>query len=180
MSTKKGAFSGIRIVETKPDPSPPQRRKSSDFVQDLDVGEDYSNPYIKRHKGDASNSEEINNLCEKSIKAFMSGNIEKFKELSKELLYAKSKQAVIHIDDSLQPDLHRVFLEIIFDGKKNLNDLLELEQDLENEEMLEPERKAKLVEKSDIRGDFIKEKEESAAKFRDEITIRQFKKDQQV
>ena len=58
--------------------------------------------------------------------------------------------------------------------------MLELEQDLENEEMVEPQKKTKLVEASDIRADYIKEKEESAAGFKGAVSIKEIRNEQRV
>ena len=103
---KKGAFKGIKIQEALSQPAqevfrPPEFEANP-------VPEDDTNPYFKRHKGEEEYSDQLSKLCDKSIKSFLSGNIENFQDYHKELIYLKSKQPVIYLDDTHQPEIHRV------------------------------------------------------------------------
>eukprot|EP00826_Nyctotherus_ovalis_P059719 TRINITY_DN8332_c0_g1_i14.p2 TRINITY_DN8332_c0_g1~~TRINITY_DN8332_c0_g1_i14.p2 ORF type:complete len:183 (+),score=61.72 TRINITY_DN8332_c0_g1_i14:131-679(+) len=152
----KGAFKGIKVNKGSSKP----QEKPREFEVNANAEED-KNPYFKAHANLESDSERIERHCNRAIKAFLSNDINKFKECRRELLFIQSRQPAIYVSNSREPDIHRVLFP---SHKKNLGDLLEMERDLELDEDLEP-AKVKATE-NDIREDFVREKQESAVRFK--------------
>ena len=107
MNKKKSAFSGIKIEPAVPVSPSMIPKEPTKFESNPDPESD-RNPYLRRQRGDEGISDQISKLCEKSVKAFLAHDLDKFKDFQKELIYLRSKQAVIYIDDTHQPDIHRV------------------------------------------------------------------------
>jgi hypothetical protein len=105
----KEAFKGIKVNKS----SGKSEEKPREFEVNQNSEED-KNPYFKTNAVLESDSERIERYCNKAIKAFFANDINKFKEYHRELLFVQSKQPVIYVSNTEEPDIHRVlFLHIV-------------------------------------------------------------------
>jgi len=99
----KGAFKGIKVNKV----SSKSQEKSREFETNKNPEED-KNPYFKTDAVLESDSERIERYCNKAIKAFFANDLSKFKDCHRELLFIQSKQPVIYVRNTKEPDIHRV------------------------------------------------------------------------
>ena len=104
-----GAFKGIKVSKAKSEEYQSVEAKPVTSIEPLKAKKEEVNPYVKRVRTEEDNSEQLKKLCDKAIKAFMQFDKEKFVEHKKELIYLRSKQAIIRMaDESQGRDIKRV------------------------------------------------------------------------
>ncbi len=114
MSKKPGgAFRGIKIEKVEsPKPEKKTEKKLMDILDMQDqAGEVEKYAHIKKPHHLGNNAEEVAKVCDRAVKAFMRNDMSGFKENQTELLYLKSRQSVVYVDDAERPGIQRVIAQ---------------------------------------------------------------------